>query len=465
MIYPILGKIKDKFTDIFILLAVTIVCFIVNLFIFPEFSSIQKISSSTIKLVFQLNLSTAIALVLLFSYLIYQITENNEKALTKAKILAEESSLTKMQFLSNMSHELRTPLNGIIGATNLLNLETLSPQLKEHIVLLKYSSSHMLNLVNDVLDFSKIESGKLELEKRIFNFEIFIKNIYNSFIHQFDTKHLYFKLDADDNLNFNIISDDSRLGQILNNLLSNALKFTEKGGVTLTIKATDINENTVRVSFVVSDTGIGISANKQDKVFDSFTQADLNTTRKYGGTGLGLTISKELAKAFNSELMLTSKLNEGSVFNFEILFNKSNEILANTAIVVDYSNSLNGVKILLAEDNKINMLIARKFLNKWGVIVTEAHNGAEAVKVFKEKNNFDIVLLDLEMPELDGHGALKEIKKINSAVPIIAFTAAIFENIDNTLIEKGFSNFVLKPFLPAELHTKLSQALHSNTQK
>jgi signal transduction histidine kinase/CheY-like chemotaxis protein len=457
-VFSILGKLKDNFFEIIFLILFTSCCLALCLLFFPEYSTIQDIPKPVVTNMFKANFLIALFLTVLFSYLIYTITQRNEAQLTKAKELAEESAKAKLQFLSNMSHELRTPLNGIIGTTNLLHLEGHNQQQKEHFDLLKFSSTQMLNLVNDVLDFSKIESGKIELEERKFNLETFIKNIYNSFAQQFESKGLYFKLATDDDLNINIISDDIRLSQILNNLLSNALKFTHTGGVTLSVKINTVNKEKVTVAFSISDTGIGIHPLKINTVFESFMQADLNTTRKYGGTGLGLSISKKLAEVFNSTLKVQSEVNKGSTFYFDIIFTKN----ANNIQVIETENesvqSLSGLNVLIAEDNKINMLIARKFLIKWGVILTEAINGKEAIALCK-KNTYDIILLDLEMPEADGYTALQEIRKLHPNLPAIAFTAATFENIEAVLTQKGFNDYVLKPFMPQELNDKLYQYL------
>ncbi len=453
-VFSILGKLKDNFTEIFFLILLTSCSLAVCLFTFPEYSTVQNIPMPVVKAMFKGNFFIALFLTIFFSYLIYTITQKKEAQLTRSKELAEESAKTKLQFLSNMSHELRTPLNGIIGTTNLLQVEEHNQQQKEHFDLLKFSSAQMLNLVNDVLDFSKIESGKIELEQRKFNLETFIKNIYNSFAQQFESKGLYFKLATDDDLNINIISDDIRLSQILNNLLSNALKFTHIGGVTLTVKINNSSIEKAAIAFSITDTGIGIHALKINTVFESFMQADLNTTRKYGGTGLGLSISKKLAEVFNSSLKVQSEVNKGSTFYFTIIFTKN----TNNIQVIETSNenvkSLSGLNILIAEDNKVNMLIARKFLLKWDARLTEAVNGKEAIDLC-QKNAYDLILLDLEMPEADGYTALREIRKTHPATPAIAFTAATFENIEQILLQKGFNDYILKPFVPHELNAKL----------
>jgi signal transduction histidine kinase len=457
-VFSILGKLKDNYTEIIFLILLTSCSLIVSLFFFPEYSAVQDIPMPVVKAMFKGNFFIALFLTLVFSYLIYNITQKNEAQLTKAKDFAEESAKAKLQFLSNMSHELRTPLNGIIGTTNLLHTEEHNQQQKEHYDLLKFSSNQMLNLVNDVLDFSKIESGKIELEQRKFNIETFIKNIYNSFAQQFESKGLYFKLATDDDLNINVISDDIRLSQILNNLLSNALKFTHTGDVTLGVKTTILNKEKISIAFSITDTGIGIPPSKINTVFESFMQADLNTTRKYGGTGLGLSISKKLTEVFNSSLKVQSEVNKGSTFYFDIIFIKNENNIQVMEAVIESIKPLNGLKVLIAEDNKINMLIARKFLIKWGVQLTEAVNGKEAIAYCKS-NSYDIVLLDLEMPEADGYMALQEIRKMHPTIPAMAFTAATFENIEQALLQKGFNDYILKPFVPHELNARLYQYL------
>jgi signal transduction histidine kinase len=455
LLFPILVKLNDKKGEVGFLFFFTLLCFIISLTICPTVGIFTGLDEKDATLMFKGSFAVSFFLTTILAYIIYLITRDREAELTKAKEEAEKSAKIKLQFLSNMSHELRTPLNGIIGTTNLLQLDAHSSQQKEQFELLQYSSQHMLHLVNDVLDFSKIESGKIELEHRQFNMQSFVKNIYNSFAPQFENKHLYLKLLLnDDDLNFNVESDDIRLNQILNNLLSNALKFTHVGGVSLGISTTRLPQNKIEIKFDVIDTGIGIKEQNFDNIFNSFVQGDLNTTRKYGGTGLGLSISKKLTEVFGSTLHLKSTLNEGSHFYFSVIFNLCN---ASTEIVkspaIEYKN-LQGLNVLIAEDNKINMLIAKKFLLKWGVNLTEAINGKKAIELC-EQNKYDLLLLDLEMPEADGYTALFEIRKLYPSIPAIAFTAAVFENLPTILQQKGFNDFILKPFAPEELNKKL----------
>ena len=379
-----------------------------------------------------------------------------EFELMKSKEKAEAAAKVKSRFLSNMSHELRTPLNGIIGASNLLLQEDHLPAQKDHLDILRFSSEHMMLLINDILDFNKIEAGKLELSEVPVNMLEFVRKVISQFEGQITVKGLQFKKDIDDRLDMELFTDETRLYQILSNLLSNAIKFTNQGSISFEVKKLLRSSTKATIQFVVKDSGIGIPKSKHKEIFESFTQADIDTTRKYGGTGLGLAIIKKLIAMFNSELFLESEEGKGSMFYFtlELRINENRKAFINEEKARSLQ-MLTGVRVLIAEDNPVNLSVAKRFMVKWGIEVHEATNGKEAVEKF-QANEYDVLLIDLEMPEMDGASAVKEIRRVNNAIPAVAFTAAVYDNMQADLLQKGFTDFIHKPFRPEDLHAKIS---------
>ena len=380
-----------------------------------------------------------------------------QNELIRAKEKSENAMNTKSQFLSHMSHELRTPLNGIIGTANLLMNEENMPEQKEYLSVLKNSSEHMLHLVNDVLDYSKIEAQMMKIEKVTFNAKDFFAKIKGMFINQFNAKGVALKMDIDEALFRNFKGDETKLNQVLCNLISNSLKFTETGAVILTAKLIKSSSRKAFVNISVADTGIGISKKHVDVIFQSFTQGDKSTTRKFGGTGLGLAISKSIVELLKGDLKVSSKIGSGSEFYFTIPL----EVDLNNKQFVDVQTlktlkMLDNMNVLIAEDNSINMMIVRKFLNKWSIIPTEALNGKEALQKF-DKAIHDVLLIDLEMPEMDGYETIAEIRRTNKDIPVIAFTAAVYDNIHADLLSHGFTDYIQKPFRPEDLHRKIAQ--------
>jgi signal transduction histidine kinase/ActR/RegA family two-component response regulator len=397
-----------------------------------------------------------------------------EKILREAKEKAEAASTAKAIFLSNMSHELRTPLNGIVGISNLVTEDTGKETLKENLATLSVLSDHMMNLVNDILDFSRLESGKLTLNPVRFRLSNLFRKLDSSFALQFRKKQIHYSLNLDPELkNLLIKGDELRLRQVLFNLISNALKFTpEKGKVEIHAKLSERSDGSVTIFFSVTDTGIGIDAAFREKIFESFRQEDGRITRKYGGSGLGLSIVQFLLQVMNGKIEVESEKRKGSKFYFTLSFpvvssfaGSETELLPPEEIEQNnYTGLLEGKKIMLADDNKVNLMVAQKMLEGWGVIVSTAVNGKEAVELFANKP-FDLLLIDLEMPVMDGKNATILIRNQDKHIPIIAFTAAVYEHMQTDLEKHGFNNFVLKPFKPAELKQILIKELQKSANK
>jgi PAS domain S-box-containing protein len=387
-----------------------------------------------------------------------------QKELFHAKEKAEQASTIKSQFLSIMSHEIRTPMNAVIGMAHLLIEDEPRPDQLENLKTLQFSAENLLGLINDILDYSKIDSGKVELEK--VNFEL--SNVFNRILHSYSyqarEKSLQVIFDADPKLPQNLIGDPVRLGQIVNNLVSNAIKFTEKGFIKIKLTNENENEKSIAIRFDFEDSGIGIPKEKLDLVFEAFTQASAATTRKYGGTGLGLAIVKRLVQLFGAEIKAYQREEGGTRFTFTAVFEKPQ-----TKAVFSQSDHSEGLQfleeasILVAEDNLVNQIMIKKFLHKWGVRnVVMANDGNEAIKAYLEQD-FNLILLDLQMPEKDGFFVaeyirnLTDIKKKN--VPIIALTASSLIEVKDQLDKVGMNDYISKPFNPDNLYTKILKYL------
>ena len=406
--------------------ALTTLLFSLCIFFGAQESGLQFISGADFDMMFKTNSLSTVVLCAVFAYLSIHFERRYATALMEEKAKAENAMKARSQFLSHMGHELRTPLNGIIGATNLLNKKTILQEQQEEFIILKYCSTHMLDLINNILDYNKIEAGKLELHPVELNLKQLLYSSTLPFYNRFEQKNVTLKVDIDDRLDTLVLADDMRLIQVINNLLSNALKFTEKGFVCLRAQYEEQSTGDMRVLFSVEDTGIGIKKEDYNKVFDSFGQVYSESTRQYDGTGLGVSICQRLLQLMNSRLEMKSEFMKGTTFSFSLEFKKAFKKEKRVNWVTETAD-LKGMKILLAEDNKINMMIAKKTLMEWNVSLVGVENGLLALQTLEKNPSFDLVLLDLEMPVMDGYTAIKEIKKNYPAIPVMAFTAALID--------------------------------------
>ncbi len=376
-----------------------------------------------------------------------------------ARQKAEEAAQSKQLFMSTMSHEIRTPLNEVIGITNLLLQGNPREDQMDYIKALKFSGNHLLTLVNDVLDYNKMESGKIVFEQTQFNLSDFLDEIMRSYSFRSKAKNLSFDIKKANNLPVEVIGDPIRLNQILSNLLSNALKFTNYGSIQVFVKELSRADNQTKLEFTVTDTGIGIPHDKHSLIFDSFTQASTDTTRHFGGTGLGLAICKKLIELQGGTITIESEPDKGSTFRFVLSFGISEKgsQSQNTEVTESFTG-LEGKNILVAEDNKINFFVANKFLTGWGISVTHAENGQIALDLL-EKQDFDLILMDLHMPVLDGIEATRIIRKSDNQkikdIPIVALTAAIMSESHDKIEDLKINDYVLKPFKPHDLFERI----------
>ncbi|MET3979298.1 signal transduction histidine kinase/ActR/RegA family two-component response regulator [Mucilaginibacter sp. UYP25] len=394
-----------------------------------------------------------------------------ERAIEKAA----KSSQVQSEFLSTMSHEIRTPLNAVIGMSNLLLMNNPRQDQSENLEILKFSANNLLAIVNDVLDFNKIESGKVVFEKIKFNLVDLMQNICGGQIIKAEEKGLLFKLDIDSSLRHKVIfGDPTRLTQVIFNLVSNAIKFTANGSILVRVTCLEDRHNNITVSFSVKDTGIGIKKENLQTIFEPFTQESITTTRQYGGTGLGLAIIKRLLQLQSLKMHVSSKVGQGSEFSFNMEFPVSTVIVS----VKERSSALqqsqqtiaqaeglgSNLRILIAEDNPVNVMLMKKLFSKWKIVPTIAENGERAVEIM-QYGNFDVVLMDLQMPVMSGFDASMEIRKMTDPakanVPIIALTASALFDIRDQVINAGMNDYVAKPFKPDELMEKIQNLVAS----
>lgn len=380
--------------------------------------------------------------------------KNNE--LLRQKKIAESAVLAKESFLANMSHEIRTPLNAIIGFTELLSGTPLDKQQQAFIQDVQTAGENLLLIVNDILDLSKIESGGLSLEKQPFNLKKSLRHVYD-LLKVKTADGVEFNLFLDAELPDVITGDQGRLNQIMVNLAGNALKFTNEGEVTISVKNKGETEDSYTIRFSVKDTGIGIPKEHLESIFERFTQGQEDTTKKFGGTGLGLSIVKELVKLHDSKIQVKSREGAGSEFFFTATYKKPVYIKENPKLLP--VNDLGRLKILLLEDNRLNQKLAQNVIEGFGFEIDIAENGDQGIKLLSE-NQYDLVLMDLQMPVRDGYQTTHYIRsELKNEIPIIAMTAHSLAGEHHRCLNAGMDGYVPKPFKQHELLEAIKQAL------
>ncbi len=395
------------------------------------------------------------------------ITEQKaaQAAIQEAKIIAEENAEHQTRFLASMSHEIRTPLNAVIGISHLLSKTKLTDKQRRYVRDVGRSSDILLGLIDNILDFQKMEGGFLELEEVEFNLHDLLYEIIDRAKYLAAEKELNIKLQIDQAVPEWIKSDPIRITQILSNLLNNSVKFTPSGSVHVRTHCIPTEDGVTNLTFEVHDTGIGISENSKDKIFSSFTQASSDTTRRFGGSGLGLPIVRELVTAFDGSLSFESTLGVGSQFFITIPVKvvSSQQLKAIPANDQDYK--LEGIRILVVEDNPVNQFVAKEILESWSAVVVLASGGKEALDILRAES-FDIVLMDIQMPDMDGFETTNRIRIElgiqEDRLPIIALTASALREQKERAFEAGMNDFVMKPFDPGFLHSRIAKFVNTN---
>ncbi len=420
----------------------------------------------------------SVALIIILSLLALSLFKNNNlraKAndllkdknieLTLSKEKAERASLAKAQFLSTITHELRTPLYAVTGLTHLLLEEDPKPDQKEHLNSLKFSGEYLLSLINNILDLNKLEANKVEIEKTAFSLKKRINDVLIALKKTAEDRKNSLLFEYDETIPEKLIGDPLKLSQVLINLIGNSVKFTQNGEVTIRVQKIESSKDKVNLHIEIEDNGVGISKKKQKSIFETFNQGSLQINRKFGGSGLGLSIVKNLLELMNSKIYLDSQLGKGSKFWFDISFNISEEDQEDQSqdkirYEIDYA-SLENVSILVVEDNKINQMITKKILEKNKMVCQVADNGMDAIKMVQE-NNFEVILMDIHMPGISGIETTQKIREFNKQIPIIALTAVtIDENLDE-FYKAGFNEIIPKPFKPEDFFEKIYRSLEAS---
>ncbi len=389
--------------------------------------------------------------------------KNLEAELRNERVKALEALEIRKSIMANVSHELRTPLNAIVGMSSLLKETPLNPEQSEYVDTLNNSSNGLLTLINDILDISKIESGALVMEKTTFSLHQSIHTLRKTLNVKAQEKGIKLRLITDSDLHGYHIGDPTRLNQVVTNLVGNAIKFTSKGSVDIIVELVEDLKTDQVIRISIRDTGIGIPEQSMKSIFQKFSQADLSTTRQFGGTGLGLNIASEIVQLMGSEIKLSSQLGSGSTFSFTITLPKA-DAPEQDVPQVPQNKSLEGYRILLVDDNNVNLFLAQIILKKWQAQVTTATNGEEALKAM-HNSKFDLVLMDLQMPILDGFEATRIVREeLKDLTPIIAFTANALNSEKDMCLSIGMNDYLTKPIQPDQLFLAILRILQNNEQ-
>lgn len=385
-----------------------------------------------------------------------------EKELVNAKIDAETAVKAKDLFLANISHEIRTPLNAIMGASQLLKDRIPEEKDQTYLRIVRESSEHLLEIINEVLDFTKLQEGKFNIVQQPFSLQSLLKSVQDSAELRSREAQLKFQAIQADEIPDHCIGDQVRIKQILNNLLSNSFKFTRKGWVSLKVNSKPLKNDYVELAFEIEDTGIGIPSDKLQKVFEKFTQLQYEYNKKFEGTGLGLSISKRLAEMMGGSISISSELKKGTIARFTLPVKISRQKIhverEEKVLPQNIMDALSGIEVLLVEDNVMNQIVGQKFLQQMGAISEVASSGAEAIQKMHDKQ-YDLILMDLQMPEMDGFATTKSIRsslpKPYCDTPIIAMTAHAIKGVEDECKQHGMNDYISKPINYNNLMDKL----------
>ena len=403
----------------------------------------------------QKRIATELTEAKVFAELATVIAEEAKSKAESATRIAEDAVKAKQQFLSNMSHEIRTPMNAIIGFTKVVLKTDLSAKQREYLTAIKVSGDALIVLINDILDLAKVDAGKMSFEKTSFKMAVSISAMLHLFELKIQEKNLELVKEYDNKIPEVLVGDPVRLHQIILNLVSNAVKFTTKGKITVSVHLLNEDEEKVTIEFTVTDTGIGIAANKIENIFENFQQASSGTARLYGGTGLGLAIVKQLVESQGGSIRVKSKIDEGSTFSFILSFQKTKAEAELETEIMELDTEIKNIKVLVVEDIALNQLLMKTLLDDFGFERDFADNGKIAIEKLQAKS-YDIILMDLQMPEMNGFEATEYIRnKMNSKIPIIALTADV-TTVDLAKCKAvGMNDYIAKPVDERLLYSKI----------